>query len=227
MLWVKICGMTSAKDALTAVEAGADAVGFIFAPSKRQITAENAKEIAQKLPKTLEKVGVFANESAQRIEEIAAEVGLTAVQLHGDESAEFARMLFRHGLGRSRAQMRVFKTLHVTNGIEGVAREFLTERCVDGFLLDSVVHDATTGETQRGGTGQAFDWQRANEFLPGVQRETRVIVAGGLSPLNVAEAVRLLQPWGVDVCSGVESEPRKKDAKKVRDFVAAARDARN
>ncbi|HUN89791.1 MAG TPA: phosphoribosylanthranilate isomerase [Terriglobales bacterium] len=227
MLWVKICGMTSAEDALAAVDAGADAVGFIFAPSRRQITADAAKEIGQKLPKTLEKVGVFANQSAQQIEEIAAEVGLTAVQLHGDESSEFARMLFRHGVGRSRAQMRVFKTLHVTNGIEGVAREFLNERCVDGFLLDSVVHDATTGETQRGGTGQVFDWQRANQFLPGVQRETRVIVAGGLSPANVAEAVRVLQPWGVDVCSGVESEPRKKDAKKIWEFVSAAREARN
>lgn len=227
MLWVKICGMTNLEDALWAVEVGADAIGFIFAPSKRQITAETAKSIAQELPKTLEKVGVFANESAQRIEEIAAEVGLTAVQLHGDESSEFARMLFRHGIGRSRAQMRVFKTLHVTGGIEGVAREFLNNRCVDGFLLDSVVHDAATGETQRGGTGQVFDWQRANEFLPGVQRETRVIVAGGLSAQNVAEAVRVLQPWGVDVCSGVESEPRKKDAKRVREFVTAAREARN
>lgn len=227
MLWVKICGMTSLEDALTAVEAGADAVGFIFAPSKRQITAETAKAIAQKLPKTLEKVGVFANESAQQLEEVAAEVGLTAVQLHGDESSEYARMLFRHGVGRSRAQMRVFKTLHVTSGIESVAREFLTERCVDGFLLDSVVHDVATGETHRGGTGRVFDWQRANEFLPGVQRETRVIVAGGLSPANVADAVRVLQPWGVDVCSGVESEPRKKDEKKIREFVTAAREARN
>lgn len=227
MLWVKICGMTNVNDAVAAAEAGADAIGLIFAPSKRQVTADVAKEIVQKLPRTMEKVGVFANESAQQIEEIAAEVGLTAVQLHGDESSEFAKSLFRHGGQRSRAQMRVFKTLHVVSGIEGVAREFLISRCVDGFLLDSVVHNAQTGETERGGTGQTFDWHRANEFLPGVQRETRVIVAGGLSPANVGEAVRMLQPWGVDVCSGVESEPRKKDWSKVREFVAAARDARN
>lgn len=227
MLWVKICGMTSAEDAVAAVEAGADAIGLIFAPGKRQIDADTAKEITQKLPKTVDKVGVFANQSAQQIEEIAAEVGLTAVQLHGDESPEFARTLFRHGGRRTRAQMRVFKTLHVTNGIEGIAREFLMSRCVDGFLLDSVVHNSTTGETERGGTGQTFDWYRANEFLPGVQRETRVIVAGGLSPANVGEAVRTLQPWGVDVCSGVELEPRKKDWEKLRAFVAAARDARN
>jgi phosphoribosylanthranilate isomerase len=227
MLWVKICGMTSAEDALAAAEAGADAIGLIFAPGKRQIAAETAKQIVGKLPKTLEKVGVFANQPAQQVEDIAAEVGLTAVQLHGDESPEFARTLFRHGGRRSRAQMRVFKTLHVTNGIEGIAREFLVRKCVDGFLLDSVVHNAGTGETERGGTGQTFDWTRANEFLPGMQRETRVIVAGGLSPTNVGDAIRTLQPWGVDVCSGVESEPRKKDWDKIRAFVAAAREARN
>jgi len=227
MLWVKICGMTTTEDAVAAAEAGADAIGLIFAPSKRQVTAQIARDITQKLPHTIEKVGVFANESALQIEDIAAEVGLTAVQLHGDESPEFARTLFRHGGQRSRAQMRVFKTLHVTAGIEGVARGFLMETCVDGFLLDSVVHNVETGETQRGGTGQVFDWQRANEFLPGLQRETRIVVAGGLSPLNVADAVRLLQPWGVDVCSGVESEPRKKDQQKIRAFITAARDARN
>jgi len=227
MLWVKICGMTSAEDALAAADAGADAIGLIFAPSKRQITAEAAKQIAAHLPKTLEKVGVFANESAQQIEDIADQVGLTAVQLHGDESPEFTRTLFRHGGRRTRAQMRVFKTLHVTNGIEGIAREFLLTKCIDGFLLDSVIHNAATGETERGGTGQTFDWARANEFLPGMQRETRVIVAGGLSPANVADAIRTLQPWGVDVCSGVEIEPRKKDWEKVKAFVAAAREARN
>ena len=227
MLWVKICGMTNVDDAIAASDAGADAIGFIFAPSKRQVSAEIAKEITLKLPKTMEKVGVFANRPAEQIEDIATEVGLTAVQLHGDESPEFARTLFRHGGQRTRAQMRVFKTLHVTAGIEGIARGFLLANCVDGFLLDSVVHNAETGETERGGTGQVFDWQRANEFLPGVQRETRVIVAGGLSPANVADAVRMLAPWGVDVCSGVEREPRKKDWQKLRAFVAAARDARN
>jgi len=227
MLWVKICGMTNLDDAFAAAEAGADAIGLIFAPSKRRISAEAAKEIVQKLPKTLDKVGVFANESAPQIEDIAAEVGLTAVQLHGDEEPEFARTLFRHGGQRSRAQMRVFKTLHVTTGIESVARSFLMVNCVDGFLLDSVVHNPETGQTERGGTGQTFDWRRANEFLPGVQRETRVIVAGGLSPENVADAVRMLQPWGVDVCSGVESEPGKKDWQKLRAFVAAAREGRN
>jgi len=226
MLWVKICGMTNPDDAVAAAQAGSDAIGMLFAPSKRRITIEQGREISRALPKTLEKVGVFYDESASIIEEIAAEVGLTAVQLHGDESPAFAKGLFRGGGRRSRGQMRVFKTLHVMPGVESVAREFLQERCVDGLLLDSVVHDAS-GETQRGGTGKTFDWQRMGDFLPGVQRETRVIVAGGLSTENVAEAIRILQPWGVDVCSGVEESAGKKDLSKVQSFIAAARAARN
>jgi phosphoribosylanthranilate isomerase len=227
MLWVKICGMTNADDAVAASQAGADAIGMLFAPSKRRITIERGKEITNALPKTMEKVGVFYDETASTIEEIAAEVGLTAVQLHGDESPEFARNLFRNSLRRTRAQMRVFKTLHVTKSVEGIAREFLREKCVDGLLLDSVVHDVNTGEIARGGTGQTFDWKRTSDLLPGIERETHVIVAGGLSPANVAEAVRVMQPWGVDVCSGVEREVGKKDLKKLEQFVVAARAARN
>ena len=227
MLWVKICGMTNAADALAAADAGADAIGMLFAPSKRRINVEQGKAITSVLPKTMEKVGVFYDEAASTIEDIAAEIGLTAVQLHGDESPEFAKSLFRNHPRRTRAQMRVFKTLHVAKGVEGIARLFLREKCVDGVLLDSVVHDPNTGEVARGGTGQTFDWKRTSDFLPGIERDTRVIVAGGLSPANVGEAVRVIQPWGVDVCSGVESEPGKKDFKKLRDFVAAARAARN
>jgi phosphoribosylanthranilate isomerase len=227
MLWVKICGMTNPDDAVAASEAGADAIGMLFAPSKRRIGIEQGKQIVQALPKTMEKVGVFYDETASTIEYIAAEVGLTAVQLHGDESPEFAKNLFRNNPRRSRAQMRVFKTVHISKGVEGVARDFLREKCVDGLLLDSIVQDPNTGEILRGGTGQTFDWKRTFDFLPGIEGETRVIVAGGLSPENVAEAIRVMQPWGVDVCSGVEREPGKKDTDKIRDFVAAARAAKN
>jgi phosphoribosylanthranilate isomerase len=225
MLWVKICGMTNAEDASAAAEAGADAIGLIFAPSKRQVTVADAKKIVQALPKTLEKVGVFYDESALQIEDIAAQVGLTAVQLHGDESPEFARSLFRRNR-HTRGRMRVFKTLHVTNGLEIVAREFLKDACVDGFLLDTVARNEATGEIERGGTGKTFDWQRTGERLADVRRQARIIVAGGLTPLNVADAIRTLQPWGVDVSSGVEVEPRKKHWAKVKAFISAARDAR-
>jgi phosphoribosylanthranilate isomerase len=224
MPWVKICGTTNPQDALVAAEAGADAIGMLFAPSKRRITVEQGIEITRALPKTVEKVGVFYDETSSVIEQIASEVGLTAVQLHGDESPEFAKSLFR-GSAR-RGQMRVFKTLHMIDGFEEVAREFLREQCVDGLLLDSVVLEAS-GDVSRGGTGQSFDWTSTSAFLPGIRSETRVIVAGGLSPANVQEAIRWMQPWGIDVCSGVEREPGKKDHKKVREFVSAARAARN
>jgi phosphoribosylanthranilate isomerase len=224
MLWVKICGMTNPQDALAAVEAGADAIGMLFAPSKRRISVEQGKEITRALPKTLEKVGVFYDEKASVIEEIVEQVGLTAVQLHGDESPDFAKRLFKDG---QRSQLRVFKTLHMTNSAEAVARDFLREPCVDGLLLDSVVKDLESGEVSRGGTGQSFDWARTAEFLPGIKNQTRIIVAGGLSPANVGQAVRMMQPWGVDVCSGVEREPGQKDRQKLCEFVTAARAARN
>jgi phosphoribosylanthranilate isomerase len=227
MLWVKICGMTNPEDAVVAAEAGADAIGIIFAESKRRIGIDQAKEIVRALPRTLEKVGVFYNETATTIEYIAAEVGLTAVQLHGNESPSFAKNLFAKNTRRKRSQMRVFKTLHVETGVEGVVREFLEEKCVDGILLDAVAEDSTTGELIRGGTGKTFDWKRTTEFLPISGNDTRIIVAGGLTPANVGEAVRVMQPWGVDVCSGVEREPGKKDLQKLHDFVAAARAARN
>lgn len=227
MLWVKICGMTNPDDAVAAAEAGADAIGMLFAPSKRRIGIEQGKQIVQALPKTMEKVGVFYDETASTIEYIAAEVGLTAVQLHGDELPDFAKKLFRTSPRRSRSQIRVFKTLHVGDGIERLAREFLSEQSVDGLLLDTVVQDPNTGEVLRGGTGQKFDWKLTSDFVPALARETRIIVAGGLSASNIAEAVRVLQPWGVDVCSGVECEPGKKDTNKIRDFVAAARAAKN
>lgn len=224
MLWVKICGMTNADDAMAAADAGADAIGMLFAPSKRRITIGQAKEITRALPKTLEKVGVFYDEPGGAIEEIAGEVGLTAVQLHGDESPEFARKLFRNS-GRRGRRVRVFKTLHVTDGFERVAHDFLEKKCVDGLLLDSVAHNVSTGETERGGTGQVFDWKLVQGLLADIPRRTRVIVAGGLSSGNVRNAIRALKPWGVDVCSGVERETGKKDPDKVREFVTAAREA--
>jgi phosphoribosylanthranilate isomerase len=225
MLWVKICGMTTADDAVAAADAGADAIGMLFAPSKRRVTIEQARQITKALPKTLEKVGVFYDESADAIEEIAVDVGLTAVQLHGDESPQFARRLFRKS-DRDRRRIRVFKTLHVIAGFERLARDFAGEECVDGVLLDSVVHNASTGATERGGTGQVFDWTLVQGLLADISAEMRVIVAGGLSSGNVSTAIRVLSPWGVDVCSGVEREPGKKDLDKVREFVASARAAR-
>ncbi len=225
MTWIKICGTTSRADGWAAVEAGADAVGFVFAPSPRQITPDTAREIAACLPPTTDKVGVFVNASAEYIMETARSVGLTVVQLHGDETPEFARRLSRNPDGGpdGRSRLRVFKAVSVTPGIEGALREFAAPGVVDGILLDSAGLRPSGSERVRGGTGIAFDWKRAEDFLPAVAQRIRIILAGGLHPANVAEAVRVLRPWGVDVCTGVEAAPGKKDPGKIRAFIEAVR----
>ncbi len=221
MIWIKICGMTNPADARAAAEAGADAIGMLFAPSARRIGVEQGRDIVRALPQHVEKVGLFSDESASTIEEIADDVGLTAVQLHGDESPDFVAGLFR-GNGR-RSRVRVFKTIHVTGAAPPDVGPYLRGDIVDAFLLDTVVKDPVTGVVSRGGTGHTFDWSRNVELLEQLAARAPVIVAGGLSPMNVGEAVRLMHPWGVDVCSGVEREPGTKDLAKVREFVAAAR----
>jgi phosphoribosylanthranilate isomerase len=224
MTWIKICGTTNRDDALAAVDAGADAVGFVFARSPRRIEPDAAREIAAVLPQAVEKVGVFCDESAERIETIARQVGLTIIQLHGDETPGFAR-----SLSRGDNRLRVFKAVSVSPGVENALRDFAVAGTVDGLLLDSaVLRAACMGqgtELVRGGTGIAFDWMRAADFVPELVGRTPLILAGGLSPANVAEAVRILRPWGVDVCTGVESSPGAKDHRKIREFVAAVRDA--
>jgi phosphoribosylanthranilate isomerase len=229
MTWVKICGTTNLADAAASVDAGADALGFIFAESPRRITPEQAREIISQLPPHVEKVGVFVNETPARIYEIITEAGLTAVQLQGDETADIANELKRLKAKRH-GQLRVFKALGVAPGVEGMLREFTSSSAVDGVLLDSFAaraagHAEGTQDVARGGTGKTFDWKRAASFVPGLARRTRVIIAGGLSPGNVTEAIQTLNPWGVDVCSGVESSPGHKDPDKIREFVTAARAA--
>ena len=215
--------MTNPADAVAAAEAGADAIGMLFAPSTRRIGVEQGRDIVRALPPHVEKVGLFYDESASTIEAIADDVGLTAVQLHGDEPPEFVAGLFREQGGRSR--VRVFKTIHITADAPPDVGPFLRGGMVDAFLLDTVVKDPATGVVSRGGTGRAFDWSRNVALVEQLAASARVIVAGGLSAANVGEAVRTMRPWGVDVCSGVEREPGRKDVGKLREFVAAARAA--
>jgi phosphoribosylanthranilate isomerase len=226
MIWVKLCAMTNADDAVAAAEAGADAIGMIFAPSKRRVSLAQAKEIARALPDSIDKVGVFVNEPETSIERVAGEVGLTAVQLHGDESAAFAHGLFRGGERRSR--IRVIKTIHMSGGgLPLGCEDFFRAGIVDGVLLDAVAPHPVSEEVARGGTGQTFDWKQAAESVRVLKPTSRLIVAGGLTPENVAGAIAALGPWGVDVCSGVEREAGKKDPEKMRIFVAAAKAAGN
>lgn len=210
-LWVKICANTSVEDARMAVEAGADAVGFVFAPSPRRVTAEQAAAIVRELPETIEKIGVFVDASPDAIVETVRAAGLTGVQLHFDGLPE----KLRERLG---PEVRILRVVHY-----GAAAADELERLVGHPDIDAVLVDSRTA-TAVGGTGLAYDWAAAGETLF-QNAGLRMVAAGGLTPENVAEAVRLLRPWGVDVVSGVEAAPGRKDAAKVRAFVERARAA--
>jgi len=200
-LFVKICGITNLDDALQAVRCKADALGFIFyEPSDRHITPARAKEIVARVPDFVSKVGVFVDASPKYIHDIAKEVKLSAVQLYGNQGADDL-------IGFETSVIKVFRVRPDFDA--DVMRNYV----VDAFLLD------THSETKAGGTGRTFDWNiavRAKEF-------GKIILSGGLNPENIADAVRFVQPYGVDVSSGVESAVGKKDPAKVREFIARAK----
>jgi len=197
---VKICGITSATDALLAVGMGADAVGFIFAPSPRQMAPAAVADIVKVLPHGILTVGVFRDEAPRRVVEIAHQARLHAVQLHGRESAEDTRWI-RDRVGTT---IKAFPAGHP-------AIERFDDYGAHYLLIDG----------PNPGSGEVFDWRLAE----GVADPGRLIVSGGLGPANVGQAIRRLRPWGVDVASGVESSPGVKDPGKLRDFLAAAREA--
>ncbi|HZR31817.1 MAG TPA: phosphoribosylanthranilate isomerase [Terriglobales bacterium] len=213
MTWVKICGTTNLEDALAAVEAGADALGFIFAPSPRRVEPEQARDIIRQLPRAIEKVGVFVDESAEQVQAIARQAGLTAVQVQGDEVSRWAALMAR----QLPFKLLVSCPMSIVDGASWAAA--WDPKVVYAFLLDSGT------AKKRGGTGKTFDWKANASVVEDVGRRQRVIIAGGLSPANVGEAVQFFRPWGVDVTSGVELEPGKKDHKKVHAFIEAARTA--
>jgi len=214
-LWVKICGNTSLKDAQLAADAGADAVGFVFAPSPRRVTPEQVAAITPALPASLERIGVFVDADFEWIAAAVEQCGLTGVQLHssGREglSAELRR---RFGPG-----IRILQVIHFSEYAGQALSAAQTDPDLDGILVDSRTATAV------GGTGIAFDWQAARStiFQPG--SALKLVAAGGLHPGNVSEAIALLNPWGVDVVSGVEASPGRKNAGKVQAFVKAARAA--
>lgn len=198
---VKVCGTTRLKDALLAVECGADAIGFIFyKKSPRYVTPTEAKEIGSQLPPFVHRVGVFVNETADKINRIVVRCGLDAVQLHGDEPPAFCKKI----------KCRVIKAVRVK---DAASLKAMSRYAVDGFLLDTYKAD------QWGGTGKVFDWDlalRAKKYGP-------VILAGGLNARNVKAAIQKVKPFAVDVSSGVEQSPGKKDPKKVKAFLKAVR----
>ncbi|MCD6404292.1 MAG: phosphoribosylanthranilate isomerase [Planctomycetes bacterium] len=199
----KICGIMRVEDALAAVQAGADAVGFVFAESPRRVTPEEASRIVSILPPFVCPVGVFVDAASGEVQRTAREVGLHCVQLAGGESPEYIGKL---------AGLTVIKTIHVA-GSEDVER---AARYEDAWILLD-----TASAKAAGGTGEVFPWR----YAAGLAAARQVILAGGLGPCNVAQAIDEVRPWGVDVSSGVETSPGIKDAGKIRDFIAAVRSA--
>lgn len=199
-MFVKICGITNEDDALLAVAMGADAVGFIFAPSPRQVAPSQVYDITRRLPPEILTVGVFRDEHPNRVIDTVNRAGLKAAQLHGHESPAVVQEV-RAGIRRV---------------IKAVVAGSDDARNAQTFGTDLVLVDAPSP-----GGGKVFDWSLVDFGSAGLN----IILAGGLTPDNVADAVRVTDPWGVDVCSGVEKSPGKKDALKVKAFIERARAA--
>ncbi len=200
MIRIKICGISDIDSALVAAEAGADAVGLVFAPSRRQVTVDRAQAIGAVLPPFVSKVGVFVNEDPASLEELIEACGLDVVQLHGDESPEVCAAL----------RTPVVKAIRVK---DASSVNVMKAYRVAAFLLDAYVPELA------GGSGRPFDWDVAAQAA----RSARIILSGGLTPDNVAEALDRVRPFGVDVSSGVETDGRK-DPEKIRAFISQVRD---
>ena len=199
-MFVKICGITSEDDALLAVALGADALGFVFAPSPRQVTASRVYDITRRLPPEILTVGVFRDELPDRVIDITQRAGLKAAQLHGRES-------------RNQVE-QVSKYVHwVIKSVEAGSTAAMN---ADNLGTDMVLVDASEP-----GSGKLFDWS----LLADMPEVPRLMLAGGLNPENVGLAIETVRPWGVDVSSGVEAEPGRKDPIKLRAFIKNAKDA--
>jgi phosphoribosylanthranilate isomerase len=201
MVKVKICGITTCEDARRAVGEGADALGFIFAPSKRAIAPDSVREIIETLPLFVIKVGVFVNEKISAIRAVARMCRLDVIQFHGNESPDLVERFFPHSI--KAVSMRSEGSL-----------EIISRYRAGAMLLDAYDPD------QRGGTGKSFNWAWAKEAK---NMGIPIILSGGLNPDNVCEAIRIVEPYAVDVSTGVESSPGRKDPAKVRDFIRRAK----
>ena len=203
-VWIKVCGMTNSADAMAAAELGADAVGFVFAPSPRQVSPEAAQKIIKSLPPLVQTVGVFVDEDPGRVAHVAESCDLDLLQFHGKETASYCG-----GFGR-----RVIKAVRVQNedNLEVCSEN---DGVVEAFLLDTYVAG------QPGGTGITFDWKIAHA----ARKYGRIILAGGLNPDKVAAAISVANPYGVDASSGIEQKPGVKDHDKIAKFIQEVREA--
>ncbi len=201
---IKICGITNEEDALAAAHLGADALGFIFAPSPRRISVERAREIIKVLPPLVQTVGVFVNEDPEKVLSTAAACGLDILQLHGSESVDYCSSFDRRVIKAVRLQSR--------DELKNLSKYV---NVVDALLLDTYVPN------KLGGTGITFDWKLAVE----ARRYGRIVLAGGLNPENVAAAISMVKPYAVDASSGLERSPGVKDHEKMARFVKEANKA--
>ncbi|MDD5773286.1 MAG: phosphoribosylanthranilate isomerase [bacterium] len=199
MTKIKICGITKLEDALACIDYGADAIGFVFAESPRRIDRSRCKEIVDRLPPFITTVGLFANQPQKEVDETVKYLHLDILQFHGDESPEFC----------SNFNKRIIKAFRISDKND---LKKLDNYKVSAYLLDS--YDSK----KLGGTGKTFDWG----LIKGIKNK-RIILAGGLTPDNVGEAIRECLPYGVDVSSGVEKSPGIKDHKKIKKFIEAVK----
>lgn len=198
---IKICGITNEEDGLAAAKFGADALGFVFAPSPRRISVERAREIIKVLPPLVQTVGVFVNEDPEKVLSTAAACGLDILQFHGDESAAYCSSFDRRVIKAVRLQSR--------DDLDKLSKYV---NVVDALLLDTYVPN------KLGGTGITFDWTLAVK----ARRYGRIILAGGLNPENVAAAISMVKPYAVDASSGLEQSPGAKDHEKMAQFMREA-----
>ena len=217
MLWIKICAITNLDDARASLDAGANALGFILPASPRQIAPETAAAIIKALPPAVEKIGVVVNESPDILAQLANDIGLTGLQLHGDEPPGQLPE-YRRALGLR----KIIKTLQAYEVLADPAR--LDAYLEQGDYFDAILLDSGSPGA-RGGTGLTFNWSAILPFVEHIKERKSLIIAGGLNPSNVTDAIRLFDPCGVDVVSGVELSTGKKDPAKLRAFIAAARAA--
>jgi phosphoribosylanthranilate isomerase len=237
-MWIKICGNTNLEDACHAIFAGADALGFVFAPSPRRVTRQQVASITALLPAHVETYGVFGDAGLDEIVETVDAAGLTGVQLHGRTDADLPFRLRTAFGGRGR-RIGILSVLHLspditgspngadspaTAGVPALTLEDQLAALAQDHAVDAVLVDSHTASAA-GGTGLTFDWEAAQQSFLRMAPHLRIIAAGGLRAANVAEAINTLHPWGVDVVTGVEAAPGSKDPARVTAFVRNAQDA--
>jgi len=240
MTWVKICGITNLEDALTAVEAGADALGFVFyGKSPRNMTPESVRVIIREIPAHIEKVGVFVGNNPQNFLELVHGLGLTGSQLHVSPHVHSVNETRAYGVGCFSPGFKSYISMPAEWFIESEesANHFISSAAQAAEVIRS--HPGgdklpeffrtiflDSGSLQEpGGTGVTFDWHRAAPIVERLKQVVKVVVAGGLNPTNVTDAIDILNPYGVDVSTGVEAKPGKKDPEKVKAFITAVRQA--